>query len=73
MIDDRTWRVEDVFVPRGLTRAIVVAERFHDVCLNHGITNLKLVRLHEFMETFGLEDKTEASWTAPALRNVPRA
>jgi hypothetical protein len=55
-IDEATWGGEDVFYPRGLPGTMVVSERFHDVCLEHGITNLKLVEAPEFVETFGLNE-----------------
>jgi hypothetical protein len=56
VIDEATWAGEDVFVPRGLPGTITFSERFRDVCLEHAITNLKLVRAREFVETFGLSD-----------------
>jgi hypothetical protein len=56
VIDATTWAGEDVFYPRGLSGTIVVSERFHDVCLEHGITNIKLVEAQDFVETFGLSD-----------------
>jgi len=56
VIDEATWTGEDIFVPRGLPGTITVSERFRDVCLQHAITNLKLVESRAFVETFGLSD-----------------
>lgn len=56
VIDEATWSGEDVFVPRGLPGTITASERFRDVCLQHAITNLKLVESREFVETFGLSE-----------------
>jgi hypothetical protein len=56
VIDTGTWGGEDWFEPRGLPGTIVVSARFHGVWREHGITNLKLVRAQDFVETFGLTE-----------------
>ena len=57
VIDEATWRGEDVFSPRGIPGLIAVSERFRDVCMDNEITNITLVSAHDFVETYGLSDQ----------------
>jgi hypothetical protein len=43
ILETGSWGDEDVFFARGLTGVVIVSERFHDLVVQHGLTNVRLV------------------------------
>jgi hypothetical protein len=48
-LEPGTWQGEDVFRPRGLQGRILVSERFAQFIKHHGLTNMKLIPIGEFI------------------------
>lgn len=48
-LEPGTWAGEDVFRPRGLRGLIVVSERFARLVERHGLTNMRLTPIEEYV------------------------
>jgi hypothetical protein len=48
-LEPGTWQGEDVFRPRGEQGSIFVSERFAEFVQRHGLTNMKLIPIEEFV------------------------
>jgi len=48
-LEPGTWQGEDVFRPRGLQGCIVVSERFARLVERHGLTNMRLIPIEEYI------------------------
>ncbi|HEX5746364.1 MAG TPA: DUF1629 domain-containing protein [Archangium sp.] len=48
-LEPGTWQGEDVFRPRGLQGCILVSERFVEFVKRHGLTNMKLTPIEEYI------------------------
>jgi uncharacterized protein DUF1629 len=48
-LEPGSWQGEDVFRPRGLEGCIVVSERFVEFVRRHGLTNMKLTPIEEYV------------------------
>jgi len=48
-LEPGTWKGEDVFQPRGLQGVTVVSERFARLVAQHGLTNMRLTPIEEYV------------------------
>lgn len=48
-LEEGTWAGEDVFRPRGLQGRIIVSERFARFVERHGLTNMRLTPIEEYV------------------------